>query len=486
MQIVCSTHGGGISVEKINGYELKSGANNYIADRPARLFPLKINYSGIRGDDNKFYLPTILDVEIRDRIYAFKAERMNIGRHPVGSSNVLQSNASNLPEVLGQMQSNHSRFDKYNDLVKRIFPSINRITVRALQNGENCIFVWQHDYLSEREDLATPLSECGTGISQVLAVLYVVLTADYSKVIIIDEPQSFLHPGAARKLFEILREYPQHQYIISSHSATAITTLEPKRILKITMENGVSRLSQIAATESGELKSLLSEIGVRLSDVFGADSILWVEGKTEEICFQRILLKTPGIKYFGTQILGVVHTGDFDGKLSKVTYEVYKRLSEGSAILPPPIGFVFDRERRTPAELQKLEENSNGKVVFLNRCMFENYLLNPKAIMAVINARDRERPSPLTEQEVNSWLALNKWNATYFERPVEADKQTNEVWIMKVHAARLLDAMFNHFTTTRVSFDKTNHSVALADWILDNSPDDLSEIRLLLVGFFKA
>ncbi len=43
-------------------------------------------------------------------------------------------------------------------------------------------------------------------------MLYVVLTSRESRVIIIDEPQSFLHPGAVRKLFDVLKDFPQHQY----------------------------------------------------------------------------------------------------------------------------------------------------------------------------------------------------------------------------------------------------------------------------------
>lgn len=50
------------------------------------------------------------------------------------------------------------------------------------------------------------LAESDTGIGQVLAILYVVIMAKYNQVIIIDEPQSFLHPGAVRKLIEILKQ----------------------------------------------------------------------------------------------------------------------------------------------------------------------------------------------------------------------------------------------------------------------------------------
>ena len=66
--------------------------------------------------------------------------------------------------------------------------------------------------MQDREDLTVPLSEAGTGVGQVLSILTVVLEADHPTLILLDEPQSFLHPGAIRKLIEILKRYPRHQY----------------------------------------------------------------------------------------------------------------------------------------------------------------------------------------------------------------------------------------------------------------------------------
>src|SRR5205807_561938 len=80
-----------------------------------------------------------------------------------------------------------------------------------------------------RDDLAIPLAECGTGIGQVLSILYVVLKSE-GNIIIIDEPNSFLHPRAAKALVSILREDRRNQYIISTHSPEVIVAAEPDRL----------------------------------------------------------------------------------------------------------------------------------------------------------------------------------------------------------------------------------------------------------------
>ncbi|MCC0179139.1 ATP-binding protein [Waterburya agarophytonicola K14] len=90
--------------------------------------------------------------------------------------------------------------------------------------------IWSIDPETDRDDLAFPLEACGTGVSQVLAILYVVITSKEPRTIIIDEPQSFLHPGAARKLIEILQDFPQHQYFISTHSPSIISAANPSTI----------------------------------------------------------------------------------------------------------------------------------------------------------------------------------------------------------------------------------------------------------------
>jgi hypothetical protein len=59
-----------------------------------------------------------------------------------------------------------------------------------------------------------------------------------------------------------------------------------------------------------EQRELLSDLGVSLSDVFGADSILWVEGVTEEQCFPVILEKIAKQPQRGIQFLAVKSTSN--------------------------------------------------------------------------------------------------------------------------------------------------------------------------------
>lgn len=161
----------------------------------------------------------------QQRIYRFLAERLNVGSCGRTYNHELLPNASNLPEALGILQGkNPELFELFNEYVSIIFPQIKQISI--LQGAAIEIKVWHISPSTFRDDLSFSLSACGTGVGQVLSILFVILTAQFPRVIIIDEPQSFLHPGAAKKLIEIFKElgkngrFPEHQYIISTHSPT--------------------------------------------------------------------------------------------------------------------------------------------------------------------------------------------------------------------------------------------------------------------------
>lgn len=414
---------------------------------------------------------------MKSGIYAFRAERLNVGSSAHGASDTLQPNASNLAEVLNKLQGNPAKFKEYNKLLNIIFPEISQVSVLpGPGNGEVQIQVWSTTSDPMRADLAMSLKESGTGIGQVLAILYIVMTAEFPKTIVIDEPQSFLHPGAIRKLLEILRDYTQHQFIITTHSPIAITAASPSTILMVSKQNAQSVIEPIDISETKQLRLFLSDLGVRLSDIFGADNILWVEGKTEEMCFPLIVSGVLKSQLLGTEILAVRQTGDFDSKHSKNTFEIYQRLSEGRGILPPAVAFVFDIEKRTQQERDDLVRQSSGKIHFLGQTMYENFLLNPQAIAEVATSIESFRDPALTAEEVQEWLNINKADRKY------AVRAPSEKPFSGIHGAKLLEDIFKHFSENRVNYDKVTHGVMLTEWIIKNSPEDLRELANLLQG----
>lgn len=405
----------------------------------------------------------------RSQFYMFRAERMHAETHLIQKDRVLKPDTSNLASVLHAFLSSadKTRVLELDMFLHEVFPDIRQITAPAVDDDNAQVMVWPEGVAQDREDLAFTLGNVGSGVAQVLAMLYVAMTAEYPKVFIIDEPQTFLHPGAVRKLFGVLERFPRHQYIVSTHSPTLIAAVEPSTTLLVTKHGFESAITSISRDDTRKTTLVLAELGVRLSDVFGADSILWVEGATEELCFPVILKRLKGHPLTGTSIIGVRQTGDLEGRHKRTVFEIYERMSASTNLLPPAIGFLFDRERRTEQDIEDMVRAGKGKVHFLKPRMFENYLLVPEAIAAVANTIEGFSSEPITAKAVNEWLTQN------------AATKKND-WLITEDGAGLLARLFSQLSETRVSYDKVAHGSALTEWIIDNKPDRLEELASLI------
>ena len=434
------------------------------------------SFGGIVGNEEN--LPRIADEALKRQIYNFSAERLNIDQSVPRASQILESNAGNLPTVLQELSTNPNLWAMYNQHVAEIFPAITAITTPPLDDGQHItIKVWHVPLDSNRDDLATRLTDCGTGVGQVLAILYVAMTRQQN-VIVIDEPNSFLHPGAARKLIEILKQYDTNQYVVSTHSPELISAINPEIIHRVhwDVEAGESRVEKMSGASIDDMALLLDDLGAKLSDVFGADYVIWVEGQTEEACFPIIAASCVEPPPLGTLFVRVRATGDFESKKSDsdLVWVIYERLSGGAALVPPALAFSFDREGRSEKQLQDMAKKSDGKVKFLPRCLIENYFLHPTAIAFVVDHEmtvrnvDAERPGlPLVVEKIAN-LASN-----HGDRETTKVWQDDNQWLRDCNGANLLKALFAEFDLT---YNKIQHGRIITDWLIANDPQHLEEL----------
>lgn len=420
--------------------------------------------------------------ELRQRIYGFRAERLGRSNHPAQGSSTLTSDAGNLSEVLNSLASgNPSRYAVLMKHLKTVFPEIEWVTTEII-SGHAAAKVWNLSTSTERKDLAISLFDSGTGLAQVLAILYVVVTSDESKLLCIDEPQSFLHPGAFRKLFEILRAYPQHQYIVTTHSPSAILTNDRVFIAKRQLQE--TKIVQLSAASQESSRDFLLEVGARLSDVFGADSVVWVEGKTEEHCFPIILREVAKNPLAGTVILGLVQTGDLNKRDASRILSIYANLSRGPTLMPQSLAFVLDDEGRPLQEKVDLNKQAGGRIRWLPRRLFENYLVDAAAIADVINAGDPI--VSVTEKLVADWLHSNARARKYWKLPGEVAAYPSVEWSRNVHAAELLTDAFTSLTDARLTYDKVKHGMKLTELLAARKTLDIKELANFLVGIFDS
>ena len=167
-----------------------------------------------------------------------------------------------------------------------------------------------------------------------------------------------MHPDAAQKLLEILKSLG-HQYIITTHSSEIVRWANPDVLLLTKSDGRESIIETLNGSNVLHIRTIIQEIGVRLSDVFGADKVLWVEGQTEELCFPKLLTAAGRSLSPAIAVIAIVNTGDFEARRVRDTlvWEIYKTLTVGSTLVPPALAFSFDRETRTDIERQDMERS---------------------------------------------------------------------------------------------------------------------------------
>ena len=406
----------------------------------------------------------------RARVYRCVAERLNVGQCAMRSQDLLEANAANLADVLHTLQSrNKRRFERFNELVSRVLPEVKWIDVVSVGESQLMIRVWSHDPATEYQQAAFPLSQSGTGVGQVLAMLYILINSDPA-TIIIDEPNSFLHPGAVRTLIEIFRESSdKHQFILTTHSAAVITQAEPLVIHLLRRGESETTIEQIDRAKVSDLRNCLDELGAGLSEVFGAESVLWVEGPTEERCFPLIRDALPKRPARSCVIVSVKRTGDFARRTAKHSFEIYEQLTKSSALVPPALAYVFDRDGRSDTERRDLERASNGRVHFLLRRCYENYLIDHDAIAAVLNSLSTFASQPIDPEVVRQWIETKRGPGP------EAD-----LWLVEGDGAKLLSELFSELSQQEQEYNKIAHGQQLTAWILQNRRHLLDDLSALI------
>ena len=280
--------------------------------------------------------------------------------------------------------------------LREVFSTVGNLSVaRSHQNSNNLeIRVWPTEQQS-RPELSFSLENCGTGVAQVIAILAVAMTFERA-VIVIDEISSFLHPAAAKALLRIIQtHYAQHQYIIATHSPEVLSSGNPATVHVVRRHDYDSVVKRVDLGELDQLRDVADDLGISMTDVFAAERVVWVEGRTEELCFPFIQEKTVGQIPRGLIVTPVVATGDFNAKRKRreLIFQIYQRVHQAASPLIKSATFGFDREILTEDEMDGLNWDAGGRLMFLPRRHFECFLLDPAAVAAFITARLPNEPA---------------------------------------------------------------------------------------------
>lgn len=401
------------------------------------------------------------------------------GRQMLYAQAQLEPDGRNLTQVLYHLSVNHpvTLFRRLIEVIKESFPEIETLGMQVPPDGSNQNQGEIVVHYSGRPDQPVPLRFCGSGVEQMLALTLGVLTAPGPRIFLIDEPQAYLHPHAERSLLALFERYPQHQYLIATHSPLLLNSRPLDQSRLVTMEGG-----QTVVVEPAAADEVLDEIGIRAADLWLADQILWVEGPSDVGAFEALMERElPPSERATTSVREMPDSSRFSArspKQARATYRFCSSVLSAISPLPVAIRFLFDRDEKTPEVISAINESSGNRALFLPVRELENLFLDADFVETAIRARcgDLEIALPnegAVKARFHELLADVENTELYASRPSKEESR-----LVEIRGSRLLGQLYHEFTNSE--YRKTTDGRALTELALDNASQLLEPLRDVL------
>jgi len=224
-----------------------------------------------------------------------------------------------------------------------------------------------------------PVSLIGGGNQEIVTLIYQ-LTKEEG-IIGLEEPEIHLHPKLARQLFNALKDLSnEKQMFIATHSTVFVDNADLNNTWIVRRKNKETKVVRIE--ERDELKNIVYELGIKPSDIFFSNSIIFVEGMTENVFFP-ILAEKMGIDFKGNGLALIAINGKSSGRYR---LHVWTDAAKDAQI---PFFMILDKgaEHETK-EFKDLRPNKN--LFILKKSAIEEYYPRNRLMEALNSTYDLE------------------------------------------------------------------------------------------------
>jgi hypothetical protein len=281
-------------------------------------------------------------------------------------------------------------------------------------------------------DLYLPLNLLGGGDQEVLILER--LLSESGVVYGIEEPETHLHAGYQRKLFNKFKlESKNSQMFVTTHSPIFVDRIDfdNSSIWFVTKEKKITKVERVNVDDGQNLKEILVELGIRMSDVFFAERLLFVEGATEREIIPLIAEKLKvDLNRKGVEIIAM--RGKDTGKYH---IKMWSHIAKNTQL---PVFYLFDGDATQEIE----ESRKEGFLTEDNHYLLSVYdiedLYPEDIIQKVINSMipsieiEKENLSPPRKEKLRKIFEknnINEWKISFGKKVVSemTEKQTKEI-----------------------------------------------------------
>lgn len=273
--------------------------------------------------------------------------------------------------------------------------------------------------------------------------------ASESSLVIVDEPEVYLHPDVQRQLLGILRDAGT-DVLLATHSSEIIAEADPTELVMVDKRRRTSERLKTVVEIQRAMDAIGSSQNITLTALAKSRRVLFVEGFDDFRLFRRFARKV-GLQELSAGIgLTPLESGGF-GSWSKTTV-----LAEGVAEVvgaPLMIGAIYDRDYYCDEFIEQVKSKLGERLRLawvLDRKEIENYLLVPaaldRAVLQTLNAR-RERGDATKTPAISSAELLLEITA-----PMEEDVLSQLLARKEDHVRSLGEDMSGVHKDTMINF----------------------------------
>lgn len=275
-------------------------------------------------------------------------------------------------------------FDEFRELIKSTWPGMDIEKPEVDRSHKNPVL---HMFCPE-ERYPREIFWAGFGFQVWCQMLTYIVRAKEESLLIIDEPDIYLHSDLQRQLVEILRQISP-DILIATHSTEIISEADPGDLL-IVNKKGQSAKRIKNPTQLQTIFGVLgSNLNPTLTQLAKSRRAVFVEGKDFQV-LSALSRKLGNQPLANRSDFAVIPVEGFN-PARVLNFSEGIELTLGTKILK---AVVFDRDYRAPEEIANLLKDFNKYAALAHihsRKEIENYLLVPSVLQRTIEKRISDR-----------------------------------------------------------------------------------------------
>lgn len=249
----------------------------------------------------------------------------------------------------------------------------------------------RYAYMFCREDrISRELYWSGFGFQIWLQLLTHIFRASESTLIVIDEPEIYLHPDVQRQLLGILRDR-QADILLATHSTEIMSEADPSEIVFVDKSSRSGRRLKNIDDIQGVLTRVGSAQNITLSRLAVNRRVLFVEGDKDFRLLRRFAAKIGLSKLSAGGDMTASESGGFS---SWIEVRALAAGFEKALGVQLHVAAVFDRDFWCDEQIDEIKEELSRHIQFAHihdRKEIENYMLIPEVLERAVDKALAER-----------------------------------------------------------------------------------------------